>query len=218
MNSTPVNIKERLINAAHQYVSLCAVLLVMLVLLRLFEVFVLGNIYHFIGEHLYLGLTGLQYDFIVFFKTCALLSVPYAILYLVKPLAAEIFFITIISILVVISISLQQFFANSMVPLGSDMFAYSWFEITHTVGASGALSIWAFMPFILFILAAIWLWRLLRKKKFHTMLLYPFYLALIIGLFVQGVPNPGKFKTDFESFLVCNKLGFFSSKSFDYFK
>jgi len=194
--------------------------LTIMIILRLYEAMVLGNIYHFPTHSLHFELIGLQYDLLIFLKTCAILVIPFSLLYLVKPRIAEVFFLAITSMLVIISLVLQHYFANSMIPLGSDLFAYSIAEIKHTVGASGAMSILSLLPFVIFITLLIFLHLLFKKIIFPAWILYLFYLSFILTIILNrnSCPDPKNFKTDFESFLACNKLGFFSSNSLDYFQ
>ncbi|HEY4789173.1 MAG TPA: sulfatase-like hydrolase/transferase, partial [Bacteroidales bacterium] len=219
MTDSASPVKDKLISGGKQYLAYAAGFLAVVLLLRLYEAFVLGTIYHFPPNSIRFELIGFKYDLLVYLKICAFLFIPFLLFYLIRTGFATVFFIIITCFLVVINVALQQYFANSMVPLGSDLFAYSWAEITHTVGAAGGMSVTKLIPFIIFLSITLLAWFTMRKRKFWFAVLYPF-LALSAGaVFINGaVPNPKRYPTDFDSFLACNKLGYFSSKSFDYFR
>lgn len=203
--------------ALRQFLALSVVLLAIFILLRLFESVVLGMGYHFPGGSAVYEFRGMHYDLLIFLKTSGFLLIPFSILYLIGQRAAEIFYITVACLLVLVSLMLQFYFANAMLPLGSDLFAYSWSEIRHTAGSAGGISLITFLPFLIYLALTIVLLRVFKQQKYPRMMLWIFYPAMIGSFFFSSNPNPKDYKTDFQSYLSANKLGYFSSKSFDYF-
>jgi uncharacterized sulfatase len=210
-------LKERLIEGGQQYSANIASFLAVIVLLRFYEALVHGLIYHFPPNSFHFELFGLKYDLLIFLKTYALLAAPFVLLYLLKPRIARTFFIVVACMLIAGSVALEQYFANSMVPLGPDLFAYSLSEITHTVGAAGGFSISQLLPFLVFLAITLLFWFIMKNRKFKANVFYVLLILSIGSLFISGAaPDAKKYKTDFDSYLACNKLGFFASKSFDY--
>lgn len=213
-----MKIKERCIEAGQRYTALMAGFMAVWILLRLYEALVLGMVYNFPPNSFHFECIGFRYDLLIFVNTFIFLAIPFILLYLIRPKVAHVFLITVTSLITLGVIALQQYFANSMVPLGSDLFAYSWAEITHTVGAAGGFSIVKYIPFLIFISFNILFWFIMKKRKFPAVAFYSLLLISLGSLFVNGaVPDPKNYKTDFDSYLASNKFGYFTAKSYDYF-
>ena len=91
------------------------------------------------------------------------LFLPFVLLYLISRTTARWFFIVCSASLLLMQLSLTQYFITTMVPLGSDLWAYSWQEIKQTVGSSGTLS--AARLFFLVLLATICVYGLVKLPK-----------------------------------------------------
>ncbi|MDP4210102.1 MAG: sulfatase-like hydrolase/transferase [Bacteroidota bacterium] len=220
MEETSSTSLERLMHATRRYIAYCAILLLVIITLRIYEAFAICSTCHFSQSSLRAEFYGLLCDGYVFLRICAFLVIPYCLLFLLKSRVAEWFFGACVILITITSIVLQLYFATSLVPLGSDLFGYSFSEISHTVGASGGLRVLTLMPFLLFLAFVAFLWWLLRNKNFPNLVFYFFYIAVAISLLLNDYSSPssGRFKTEYESYLASNKLGFFISKTYNYFK
>ena len=104
--------------------------------------------------------------------------------------------------------------------LGNDLFGYTFAEITHTIGASGSISL---IPIIIFVVLAAALIFVLSflPKKFQVNKVVGYALALISLLYLAtGVSNNDNaegLSADIEKNLVINKSEYFYSSAYSYF-
>lgn len=66
---------------------------------------------------------------------------PFTALFLIGKKTAHVSFIVFGTLLTLIQVALSQYFVTSLVPLGADLWSYSWADIEQTVGASGGLNL-----------------------------------------------------------------------------
>jgi len=188
--------------------------------MRLYEIFIVSNMYNFPVGSWTFELLGMCYDILAFIKLTAIITIPYLIIFAIKPKAGKIFYIVMSVLLLIVSLSLLQYFGNAKVPLGADLFGYSKEEIQQTVGSSGALKIMTFIPFIVFIAATIYLLLKVDIILFPKFIIRFFYGLLIIALLYPTFVNPKeeKFSNEFDCFIASNKLGYFLNSTFDHFE
>jgi hypothetical protein len=210
-------ILKKLTGLTGRFFSLSLALLLIFVLLRLLDISVLFPVYHFPAGYVKPAFLGLWYDLLVCLRMCGFLVVPFILLSLVHRSVATVFFISAGCITVLLSLSLQFYFVNSLLPLGSDLFAYSWDEIKHTAGSAGGVSGLVVFLFIGFTGLALFLLLFFQQKIFPPAVFLVFYIFIAISFIFTLNPGPKNFKTDFDSYLASNKFGYFCSKSFDYF-
>ena len=114
-----------------------------------------------------------------------------------------------------VSVALAQYFATTLVPLGADLYGYSWSDIRETVGASGGLSIWTVLAFVGLGVAA-WLapryalrlpWRRGASAAFGVVLLGTLAAPSLL------VPSPTAFRSDIAFLVAVNKTGWFGRRS-----
>lgn len=152
------------------------------------------------------------------------LSVPlyilYTLVYVLHKKTANILFATIIAALCVIQVALVQYFLNTLVLLGGDVWTYSWADIKQTVAASGSF----FQSIITLVLcvvivAGIFI-LLLRYIRTGIKLSFAILGILLLADFV----NPVKILSasniegnEYEKNLVFNKSYFFYNASLEHF-
>lgn len=208
---------DRLTNAAYTYLNNILALMVIFIVLRLFEAFILTSSSSFDGNNVSQNLIGLLYDLYVVLKIAGVLIVPYFALSLLRKSIAQGFFIFSGIVLVVVSLSLQFYFATTKVLLGADLYGYNFNELTETVRASNSVSLINIIPFIIFPLLFVVLWRYIGMIKFHKVFYYVFYPIVAVVLLTSGysVANAGDIG-NYSSFVRTNKLGFFTSETLAY--
>lgn len=211
---------ERLMLAAQRYIAYCAILFLVIITLRFYETFVICNFCHFPENSFRAELYGLLCDGYVFLRICAFGVLPFSLLFILKPIIAEYFMSVVLVFIFLITLVLQLWFASSMVPLGTELFNYSFFKLIQTVVSSCGFLIFLVIPFLLFTAYILLLWRYWRNKNFPSVVFYIFYLAVAISLLVKDYSSPssGIFQTEMENYLACNKLGFVVSKTYHLFK
>jgi len=110
---------------------------------------------------------------------------------------------------------LITYFSTTLVPLGADLFGYSWKDIQQTVGAAGGIP-W---PTILLVITALALqWTLLRITRGKTPWITTPIIAVIgITLLCTGCSGIDKGHTQFTRDLLTDKFNFFAASSWDHF-
>jgi peptidoglycan-N-acetylglucosamine deacetylase len=116
------------------------------------------------GSFRHLLLNSLLADFVFLFSTGIMLFVPYTLLFNLKEKIANWFLKGSYLIVLLIQLSLTQYFLTTLVPLGADLWGYSLAEIKLTIGASGVLNFWT-MAFILALISLlVWLLKKIPNK------------------------------------------------------
>jgi len=207
-----------LLKAAQRFLACSMAFMAACVLVRLHEAVVLPALHGYPGGGFPIQAVGFLFDMNTFLYFCALSVIPFALLFLAKPALAEMTYVVMFCLYISFQLVLQGYFAYAKVPLGSDLFAYSWDDIIETMGTSGGVSLGAFLPFVIILAATVGLWKLLRHRVFPSWVFYPFYVAVAVLVLIPdlSVPDSDRYKNDFESYVACNKLGFFAAKTSDY--
>ena len=163
---------------------------------------------------------GLAKDLAFFLQTVLVCFPPFALLYLLHARAAKVFFTLVAVVLILVQLSLTQYFLKTLVPLGADLWSYSWADIKQTVGAAGGIPVSTILTSLLaigiIILAFIYLPQRARLRGFATFVTF----ILITAAFLLGFTHqadtwkPGK---EFSNNLALNKAQFFIGASYDHF-
>ncbi len=208
------------LTALRKFFAYNLAILGLIVLLRLYEVLFVTNFYGFPAGSWRAELIGFRYDLIVFLRISAFSFFPFLLLYIIKPVVAKIFYFIVLLIIALSTLGLIQYFARTSVLLGSDVFGYSREEISHTVAASGALSFSAFIPFVIFLGFAVVLIYFADKLKLKRTfsVLFALFVLICYTISFRFVPEGKNFKSEYDSYLAANKLSFFTTKSYDYFR
>src|SRR6185312_10576665 len=150
--------------SASAFVSRLTVLFLLYIVLRFFEmvynVVLHGHDHYFFMVLLY----GLVKDFSFIVMITLPLYLLYTILYLLNKKIANIVFIIIAALLCVIQIALVKYFLTFLVPLGGDLWQYSWSDIKQTVGAAGGIPLSAIIIFLALIALVVFLFSFLTKR------------------------------------------------------
>jgi len=146
--------------------------------------------------------------------------IPFALLFLLNKTAARAWAISIAALVLIIQSALSFYFTTTLVPLGADLWAYSWKDIQQTVGASGALNVTTIVISIVMIAALVWLLNFSGRKLkagLNTSL-------VILGLLIAGtifrvatVTHQLTITQEYANNLAESKSYFFYSQSMRYF-
>ena len=198
------------------FIALQGVLAAVLVLCRVYE-FAATALNHPMPDGVAgLFLAALVLDLAYVLSYSLLLLLPYlAISYFSE--RAAVTTLGIVDLLNVIgTLLLDQYFFVTFVPLGADLFGYSWSDILTTVRSSGGYGFATIVPFLIFLGAAV---ILLRFAKKHL----PAVMVTIVstaGVVLLGAasmfltPGSGVFHSDREYYLATNKVEYFLGQAF----
>ncbi len=206
--------------ALNSYLNHALILFILLFCARVYEI-VRDYILH--GSPAFLGkvmLTALAKDSIYFLQMAAVIFPVFAILFLIHKVLAKIFFIIAGVLILLIQVGLIEYFLNSQVPLGADLWGYSTADIKQTVGASGTLNNTVYALFILFVAFIVTAFIYLPKKlRINGLLTFIFFLLLLLSVSTglnETVKQwlPGQ---EYSNNLSLNKSAFFYEASYKHF-
>ncbi|MGC4039148.1 MAG: LTA synthase family protein [Chitinophagaceae bacterium] len=116
--------------------------------------------------------------------------------------------------------ALMQYFNSTLVPLGADLYGYSWKDIQQTVGASGGLNVITIVLMLAVVFSVFAVDKWLTKKL--TPGLKEAYLVgssiLVIALLSTNLLNiQPSFEKEYDNNIAKNKISYFISASVDHF-
>lgn len=152
-------------------------------------------------------------------KVYFFLLIPFLLIYFFSKKAAHFAYAFFAIFLLLIQTALVQYFNKTMVPLGSDLYAYSLSDIRQTIGASGSIHLSTFIFALLLIAVFVFIFIYFPKKVKAGKYLTAAILALSIIIITTGftLPNTGTLKTEYARTAVINKSDFFIKQSYQYF-
>ena len=165
-------------------------------------------------------LIAISKDFLYWITALVFLFPIYFIVNLIHKKTAQILFIILSISLLLLQVSLSQYFLTTLVPLGSDLWGYSLADIKQTVGAAGGIPILLILTILFLILIAIDLFVRLPKKM-HLNEITIFVFIFILGaVFITPTAKsiskwmPGQ---EYANNLSLNKSFYFLNASIDHF-
>jgi phosphoglycerol transferase MdoB-like AlkP superfamily enzyme len=206
--------------SAIYYISHAIVLFLLLVCARIFELiydWVLHGIPKLLGQVI---TTGLAKDFVFFLQVGAWGYLLFALLYLIHKKAAHLFFIIAAVLLLLIQVSLSQYFINTLVPLGADLWGYSMADIKQTVGASGGIKLPVMIALGGFLVLVIGSLIFLPKRiKLSGWVAFFFLVLFSLASFTKGpsLVNEWMPGQEYSNNLSLNKSWFFFNASYLHF-
>lgn len=202
------------------FAPLSLIFLLFLLLVKVYE-FALVGIAQGFPDHLgAVALKALQYDGLFFLKASWWLFIVFALLSVFSFRLAKTIYTMAAMMMIIGEVALIKYFSTAMVPLGADLYGYSFAEIKQTVGAAGSLSITVIIGliglFILLMLAFRWLPRKINMGIYASAV---FVLLALLTVLVnpQRWMSPANFGSVLTNDLVLNKTGFFFSESYKHF-
>ncbi len=202
------------------YLSHAFVFLMLLVLARGFEL-VYDMLLH--GQAQLFGkviITGLTKDLVFCLRISAYCYPVFALFYLVHKKAAHVFYIALATVLLLVQVSLTQYFLNTLVPLGADLWGYSIADIKQTVGAAGGIKVSMLIVFVvLMALALSMLVFLPRKIKVNGWVAFFFLFIFYAAAFTKGpdLVNEWMPGQEYSNNLSSNKSWYFYDASYQHF-
>jgi len=203
-----------------RYATLSLITTGLVILVRLYEIFfIAGKAGYPSGSTLDLFF-GIRFDLMLSLRLSAYLLLPFLLIDHYNHLAARIFYATISITVVLIDIALLHYFSTTRIPLGSDIFGYSFDEIKHTIQASGEVNEYSLVPFFTCMgisIYAFFKWSTQKVSSFVSTLVN---LAIFFTLLPFNTinPYPTEFKDEFRKNITSNKFNFFSENLQEYYQ
>ncbi|MFA5804304.1 MAG: LTA synthase family protein [Melioribacteraceae bacterium] len=211
--------KNKLIDALKYFASSSLAVLLVFFLIRGYEILFVWNNIIKRGIQKNLLFVSFLSETTIFFEIAALLGIVFIILYLIHRKTSKIVLNTSLTLTTVIYLLLDLYFTKTSIPLGSDLFGYSMFEINQTVTSAGGLNPIYFVLLVLFIGIVSGVIFLFQKIRFNLTVI-KFYCTLIAFSLIFGTeltPQPQNYSNTSEYYLAINKLDFFTTKTYTYF-
>jgi len=219
-NSIPqTKVEPRLVQGIKESTAYSLLLFVCMLLVKVIEI--IRDSIHFGAPKDILSVIkhGLINDISFDFNIAIFPVTIFLIFYLINKKVARFFFITFSVLLIMIHAALAEYFLQTLVPLGADLFGYSMADIKQTVGAAGVSLVFVFIAVIL-LAFVIFLFLYVPKK----IKIKPAFALPMIGLFILGafgsiatVTNKWKPGPEFSNSMALNKSFFFYNNCYQSF-
>ncbi|SFG78461.1 uncharacterized sulfatase [Pedobacter insulae] len=212
--------REKFFKAITSIMQLMLAWLVILLILRIFEVLYNGITRTFPESMLKLIALSVWFDIMFWLKVVVCITVVYIVLYFIKPTLARVTGLIALFLLSISQLLLITYFNTSLVPLGADLFGYSLADIQQTLGASSALNIVTIISLILMLVVfgfvLIFLSRRIKVKlSFVLIISIIAFLALLTN--VQQYSSMIDLRNEYDQNLSLNKADYFLTSSVNYF-
>jgi phosphoglycerol transferase MdoB-like AlkP superfamily enzyme len=163
---------------------------------------------------------GLTYDLAWILYFLGLLFIIYIFVSLLSAKFAKILLQIILTLFLLIHLGLVFYFVTTLVPLGNDLFAYSFADLSRTVSASGKLNAWNILFFLVFtgvVVGMLHLGPRLLTLSLKTLLVITIVhcAALITITLLPTTENQASNETELN--IEINKSRFLAEQAFDHF-
>ena len=195
------------------FVTLCIIFTLLILLVRFYEIVLIGNKAGYPSESIFLSLYGIRFDLMLALRFSAFVLVPYLLIDFFSPSTAKVIF-AVSSVLVVLSeVILLQYFAVTKVPLGSDILNHSVAEIRQIINASGELNFLNIFVLVIFLLITIFSFFRWSDKIFSPNVVFLVICLVVLSVLPFNSFNPDRvdFRNDFRKNVSANKLNVFVS-------
>ena len=140
-------------------------------------------------------------------------------LFLLSKKAARIFFISFSLLLIIIHAALAEYFLQTLVPLGADLFGYSIADIKQTVGAAGIPVAFILIAILLLVGAIVMFIKMPKKLRLKPVHYFAVFAVFILSAFGSVVTVTSKWKPgpEFSNTMALNKSFFFYKNCYQSF-
>lgn len=134
-----------------------------------------------------------------------------------SPRFARILVLCLIFLHLVARLLLMTYFSTTLVPLGADLYGYSWKDIRQTVGAAGGVP-WQSVLILTAVILLQWIFLHITQKKLKTpWLVTPIIALLGIIALATGWSGIDTGRSQFTRDLLTDKFNFFINRSWEHF-
>ena len=211
--------KNKLIDATKYFTSSSLATLFIFFLIRCYEIlFVWKNI---LKHGIQLNLLSVSFfsEINFFFEISVILGIVFIILNLIHQKTSKIVLNVVFTLVTAIYLLLDLYFTKTSIPLGSDLYGYSAFEINQTVTSAGGFNPLYLVLLLLFLGIVSGTIFLFHKIRFNITFIKFYFILILVSLIFgdQLNPQPQNFSNTSEYYLAINKLNFFAEKTYKYF-
>ena len=202
-----------------RYATLSLITTGLVILVRIYEIlFIAAKAGYPSGCTLDL-IFGIRFDLMLSLRLSVYLLLPFLVVDHFNHKAARVFYATVAIAAVLINLALLHYFSTTRIPLGSDVFGYSFDEIKHTVEASGEMNPYTILPFFTFLAIAIYSFYKLSGRRVSAFLSVLLIAALFFTLLPFNTinPYPTEFKNEFRKNITSNKFNLFAESLQEYY-
>ena len=219
-DSTPtVLLSDRIKNAIQTFTTLSTAFGLLVIILRVYEMILISVKHAVPVAFTDVVLQIITSDLVFFFALSGIAALIFVPLSLLSPVATRRAYYTMLTVIGIIHFGLVQYFSTTLIPLGEDLFGYSFDDIRFTITSSSGISITSFLPYIILIVV------LTVHVKFRDRLRPT---RLIAGLFAGMsvfflaitpfiIPSPKDYRTEAAFHLSINKSHYFAVEAFRHF-
>lgn len=211
--------RDRLVATADSFAKQTLLLIPIVILIRIYEVFIASRSHPVPDGTLLLLLRGFRSDLGLICWSAFLFAVPVLLVGLVSVKTARLVHRVLLLLLIVLGVFLAQYFAVTLVPLGSDLFGYSFADIKETAGASKGIGVGTFAPIVLFA-SVLWFGaRRVERKRIGLRAVAVVFAVIVAATLFNGLFRLGRgsYSSDAAYYFADNKTVYFVGKSIEYF-
>ncbi|MGN6394827.1 MAG: LTA synthase family protein [Mucilaginibacter sp.] len=206
--------------ASQSFIAISLLWLLMLFVLSFCEIGYTGAVHQLPGAPLKVILWALLGDIAFLLTLLFKAFVIYLIIYFLYATAAKTLYKVVITLSLIIHLALIKYFVTALVPLGADIYGYSWADIKQTVGASGGAGVGAILMFLVFVVFIVFAFKLLPVKlriNFNVAAVILTLSFLLLFADTTSLIKPVNLRSEFANNLAANKSGFFYAASLSHF-
>ncbi|HEY5510235.1 MAG TPA: LTA synthase family protein [Prolixibacteraceae bacterium] len=202
-----------------RYATLSLITTGLVILVRVYEILFIAGKGGYPSESSLDLIFGIRFDLMLSLRLSVYLLLPFLLIDHYNQRAARIFYAALSITVVLIDVALLHYFSTTRIPLGSDIFGYSFNEIKHTVQTSGEVNPYSLVPFFTFLAATIYAFFKLSVKKTSSFVSTLVILAIFFTLLPFNTinPYPTEFKDEFRKNITSNKFNLFSENLQEYY-
>ncbi len=207
--------RQRLAATAAAFAKTSVSFFAVLVLVRAFEFLLVRNAHVLPPGSGLLALRGLRSDAALTLWLAALLAIPILLLGQWSERAARATHRTCLVVLALVAVLLAQYFAVTFVPLGADLFGYSWQDTKDTVMAAGSNVALAVIVLVVFAAVTWYLTGHASKLKMPKAAVVAFFATVLASIVFHSALalKPPAFGSDAAYYLAENKLVYFAGRT-----
>lgn len=210
---------ELVIRSLRRFLSLSFVLVSMILVVRMYDLIIISNSFHYPAGLTINMLIGLKFDLIFYLQFSGILLLPFLLIAYFNQKAAKYFFI-ISSILITLSqIFLLQYFSITKTPFSTNLPGYSLSEFLCIFSFPNGIPVFSYSVLILYL---VYMTRVFIKHVYFR--IKPWAMVLLTILMLSSVFSSNQFEAkqsdfndEFGYYVAINKLHYFAQSLFDYY-
>jgi peptidoglycan-N-acetylglucosamine deacetylase len=218
-DTPPSTFTSKWLEGTHAFAALSISWLVVLFLFALFEVNYIGFLHAYPEELSKMLPAAFRNAALFWLKSNTILYLPFIGIYQITKRGAKFTYTALLIGFAILQFLLIEYFSASLLPLGSDLYGYTYDEIKQTLSASGGINMLSIANLICTITISAYIITILPGKiKLHTYIaaLLPLVSLAFICIGISSFKS-SPFTSEFTNNIILNKSDFFLSETFAHF-